>query len=55
MCSAAGAPIRVPHTLWGLRYFGSYVERAGPSFNAAVDKFNNAVPPVPNATVRFME
>lgn len=51
----AGSPVSVPNSLWGLRFFGSYVERAGPSFNAAVDKFNNAVPPVPDATVRFME
>jgi hypothetical protein len=51
----AGATIRVLNTLWGLRFSGSYVERAGPSFNAAVNKFNNATPPVPDATVRFME
>lgn len=51
----AGSPVVVAHTLWGLRYYGDYVEHAAPHFNAAVDKFDGTPAPAPAPTVRFMK
>jgi hypothetical protein len=48
----AGSLRRRDHSLWGLQYFGDYVEHAAPHYNAAVALFNGA--PVPAPTVRFM-
>jgi hypothetical protein len=45
---------KVPQSLWGLRYHDEYVERAGPHFNAAINKFNANPGPDPVPSVRFM-
>lgn len=48
----AGSPITTPGD-WGLRYFGNYMGRAGPYFNAAVSLFNSNPDLQPLPKVRF--
>ena len=48
-----GRPKEVANSLWGLRYFDNYVERAGPHNNALVEYFTGPQPPAALPTVRF--
>jgi hypothetical protein len=48
-----GHPQQDVTSIWGLHYFGTYVENAGPTSNAAANLFNNPAT-TPASTVRFM-
>ena len=49
-----GLPQQDGTSPWGLNYYGTYVERAGPHFNAATTLFNTTPNLLPAPTVSFM-